>query len=389
MNREVIVLTGATGFLGSHLMAELLTRGHRLFILGRAAGGEPLEKRIRRLLGWFGIDYQNVHLETAEVGLADPLLGLDQQGYKALCAQGCRIIHCASDTRFSEQNRLESTRANVDCVKGMLTFAKDSSARFFYYVSTAYVAPCTSPLCLEAPVDGADFANVYEETKAQAEREVASRCLTYGIPFAVLRPSVVYGDARNGRANGFNALYYHVRALYYIREIYMNDLLNHSGRKSREWDIYLDDKEILHLPLRIFLKQRGQVNLIPIDYFVHAVSSLMETAEAGNVYHITSDEPKTTEELAAYCESFLKINGVHIVYNDQLNGHPPNPPEALFNKFIEPYRPYLSDTRIFDRSNTNRATGGLYPPELTYDIFERSMNYAVKANWGNGKRTGA
>jgi nucleoside-diphosphate-sugar epimerase len=226
-------------------------------------------------------------------------------------------------------------------LKEIIAFAKDSNASFFHYVSTAYVAGRTSSVCPEAPVYADEFANIYEETKAQAEKEVAARCTMYRIPFTILRPSIVYGDSRSGRANRFNALYYHVKSLYYIREIYINDILKQGGRKSREWGIYLDEKGTLHLPLSIFLAQRGYVNLIPIDYFVSAVLSVLGKAEAGSVYHITSDAPRTTEELASYCESFLKIKGIEIVYGNSSNGALSNPAKALFNRFVEPYRPYL------------------------------------------------
>jgi len=54
----------------------------------------------------------------------------------------------------------------------------------------------------------------------------------------------------------------------------------------------------------------------------------------------------------------------------------------LSNRFIEPYLPYLADTRTFARSNTDTATAGLIPPEFTYAVFERCMDYAVGVNWG-------
>ncbi|HZK60530.1 MAG TPA: SDR family oxidoreductase, partial [Anaerovoracaceae bacterium] len=54
-NKPVIALTGATGFLGSHLMAALLSKGYKIIVFGRAAKNESLEERISRLLQWFGI----------------------------------------------------------------------------------------------------------------------------------------------------------------------------------------------------------------------------------------------------------------------------------------------------------------------------------------------
>jgi len=49
---------------------------------------------------------------------------------------------------------------------------------------------------------------------------------------------------------------------------------------------------------------------------------------------------------------------------------------------MEPYRFYLSDTRLFDRPNTDAITDNLHPPEFTYEIFRNCMAYAMSVNWG-------
>ena len=59
-----------------------------------------------------------------------------------------------------------------------------------------------------------------------------------------------------------------------------------------------------------------------------------------------------------------------------------NPAEELFDSFIEPYRPYFSDTRIFDRTNTDSITDGLHPPEFTKKIFKLCVEFALRAQWG-------
>jgi len=382
LKASAIVLTGATGFLGGHLMAALLERGHQLVLLGRSSAEGNLRDRIEKLLDWFGLGDRSSQIETVEADLLKIHFGLERKDYDALCAKVGRIVHCASDTRFSESCRTEIADANVRGLSGVIDLAKDGRVSCLHYVSTAFVGGGESSRCREVSVNAAGFANVYEETKAQAEKDLAARCGLYGVPFTIIRPSIVYGDSRSGRSTRFNALYYHVKALYFIREIYLNDIKKNGGRKSREYDIHLEENGILHLPLRIFLPQRGMVNLIPIDYFVSAVLAILERGKAGGIYHLTSDAPKTLAELASYCESYLKINGLQIVYGNPSEAAPLNPPEALLDKFIESYRPYLSDIRIFERGNTNQVTGGSFPPELTFEIFERCMDYALRVNWG-------
>ena len=59
-----------------------------------------------------------------------------------------------------------------------------------------------------------------------------------------------------------------------------------------------------------------------------------------------------------------------------------NPAEELFDRFMEPYRFYLSDNRYFERSNTDSITDNLQPPEFSYEIFRNCMDYAISVNWG-------
>ena len=86
--------------------------------------------------------------------------------------------------------------------------------------------------------------------------------------------------------------------------------------------------------------------------------------------------------VAEYYGQLMKVKGVEIIYGKPPANADRNPAEELFDRFIEPYRPYLSDNRVFDRTNTLRATDGLNPPPFTYEIFKICMEYAIKVNWG-------
>jgi nucleoside-diphosphate-sugar epimerase len=366
-------------------MAALLQRGDRVLVLGRPGPGSSLESRIGKLLKWFGLQGRSSQIEAVQADLLQPRLGLDPQRYAELCSLGCQIVHLASDTRFSRANLPQSVDTNVHSLKEIINFAKASEAPFFQYVSTAFVAAPAGPTCLEEPVVSGTFTNIYEETKARAEAEVAARCGELALPFTILRPSIVYGDSQTGRSNSFTALYHHIKALCLIRDIYLSDLRNQGGKRSRACGIGLDAAGTLHLPLRIYLPRPGHVNLIPIDYFVSAALRVIEQARPGWIYHLTSDSPSTMEELACFSEGFLKLQGIEIHYGEPPQGCQPNPPEALFNKMIEPYRPYLCDTRIFDRRNLECAAPGLSPPRLCYQSFQRCMEYAVRVNWGSGE----
>ena len=227
-----------------------------------------------------------------------------------------------------------------------------------------------------------EFNNVYEETKARAEHEVAARCGREGLAYTIIRPSIVYGDSRSGRSTRFNALYHPVRSLSCVRDIYLDDIRYRGGHKARACGIALRDDGVLRLPLRVFLARRGHVDLIPVDYFVSAVMTILRACGIRRDLSPHERRAQTIDDLAAYSQAFLRIDGIEVV-DGSPNGVPLTPPEALFQRFVEPYLPYLADTRRFDRRQAIRATAGLAPPALTYEVFERCMSYAMSVDWGN------
>jgi nucleoside-diphosphate-sugar epimerase len=381
-NKPTIAITGATGFLGSHLAASLLEKGYRVIILGRPANGETLRERVLKLLRWFGLENRSDQVEMVEIDFTGDRCGIQTSKYTELCAAIDQVIHCASDTSFSERKREQVLETNTRHLTGILELASDARVNFFHYISTAYAAGVTDTVCKEQLSTTTDFVNVYEESKAQAEKVIAAYCEKHLLPLNIIRPPIVYGDSRTGRSLKFNALYYPIRSLQNIRDIYLNDIAHHGGQKSQVHGIYLDDEGFLFLPLRIYLPKKGSLNLIPVDYFVNATLKIIEKDLSGGIYHLTSKTPTTLETIAVYNERFMKVKGIEIIYSEGGNHIMRNPAEELFGRFIGPYRPYLSDARVFERTNSDRVTGDLQPPEFSAEIFNRCMEFAVRAQWG-------
>ncbi len=376
------LLTGATGFLGSHVMAGLLKKGEGVVVVGRRAGGESLAERIRRLLEWFGIEHLQERLELHEADFREPRLGLRPDEYELLRRRALPIIHCASDTRFAEKNREAVMAANVGSLAGILDLARGGPARCFHFISSAYAAGSDGAECREIPVHSRNFNNVYEESKALAESAVLAFCRQHGVAHTIIRPAIVYGDARTGRSLKFNALYHPVRSLLQLRDIYLADLGKNRGKKSAACGVRLLKDGRLHLPLRICIPNEGKINLVPVDYFTAATLAILDGPENGAIYHVASRRPAAMAQLTAFSARFLGLSGIEVIHGAAPAAETRNPPEELFDYFIRPYRPYISDRRVFLRENTDRATGAMDPPDFDYDVFRRCMEYAVAADWG-------
>lgn len=381
-NKPVIALTGATGFLGSHLMAGMITKGYNIIVFGRTAKNKSLKDRIFRLLKWFGVDSMSDQVTCIDTNLSQDNLGISSEEYSRLCSVVDSVIHCASDTSFSESKREKVMAANINNLKGILEFSKNAHVNFFHYISTVYVAGTGVTYCKETLSSVKTFTNVYEESKAAAEHIISTFCDKNDIPFSIIRPSIVYGDSQTGRSLKFNALYFPVRSAQAIRDIYLNDLMNNGGLKAAKNGIFIDKEGYLFLPLKVYLPYEGDINIIPVDYFVNTTVKIIENCSINSIYQLTNPYRTTMKIVAKYYEQLMKVRGVEIIYGQMPNDLLRNPAEELFDRFIEPYRPYLSDNRVFDRTNTILITDNFNPPEFTYDLFKTCMEYAINVNWG-------
>jgi len=385
-DKKAVLLTGATGFLGSHLMIRLLQKGYQLQVLGRPGKARSLRERLLNLLNWFAAGQFADRVTVFETDFEKKDLGLSRQDYAQLCAKEPMVIHCAADTNFAERNRQRVMATNVHALAGILELVKAGRSSFFHYFSTAYAVGDVAGVVPELPEAAGRFHNIYEESKALAESTVARYCKDFSIPYTIIRPAVVYGDSSSGRALKFNALYSPLKSLQMIKDIYLHDLQKNDGSKSAPYGIFIDADGCLHLPIRIFLPQAGCINLIPVDYFSAAALAIIENPSAGKIYHITSSTPSNMEILAGYAERFLLLKGLQVVYHSPDKNTVFNPAEELFDHFLKPYFPYLSDQRCFEKKNTDQVTDGLIPPELSYDIFARCMEYARAVEWGKAFR---
>ena len=379
-----VLLTGGTGFLGSHLAAALLERGYRVTLLARGRNGTSPERRVDGLLNWHGIgDGHRERLRVVEADIGRPGLGLSAGEASRLAGETDEIIHCASDTSFAERRRAEIEAANVGGLENVLEIVSASRASFFHLISTAYVAGKASGFCPEAPVDPPAFTNPYEETKCRAESLVRARCRERGIRLSVYRPSVVCGDSRTGRSLLFNAVYYPVRTVLFLKDVFLKDLKDRGGKRAAAMGVSLDRDGSVRLPIRIGFGQGEGVNIVPVDHFTAAFLGLMEAGDGGATYHVVNPRPTRIDELVAYTTEMFGLRGIEAVPDAELDGGPRGPLESLFDATIEAYRPYMRDRRVFGREVSGPILErlGLACPAFDYEIFRKCMVYAVSTGW--------
>jgi nucleoside-diphosphate-sugar epimerase len=380
-----ILVTGATGFLGSHLAHCLLASGYHLIVLARSKNGKSARERVAQVFGWFDpASPVSTHYTVVEGAIEAPCFGLPGARYQFLRETVDEVVHCAANTAFAERKRAEVEKGNVGTTTNLLAFLTDSHAYFLHHISTAYVAGKTADgVCREEIEQPAEFNNVYEETKHKSEVLARGFCKDNGIRLSLYRPTIVYGDSETGRSTRFNALYFPVKTVAFLRDLFTKDISENGGRKAAPLGITPASGGRIHMPIRLEKNLKGRLNLIPIDFFVRAFYALFEEALDGGIFTLACDEPVTLDTLVEFVNEKFGIKGIVTT-----NGNGPvlskNPLEVMFSAYLEAYRPYMLDTRHFSGNNARPIleSKNIVCPPFTYDIFSRCMDYAVSVDWG-------
>jgi nucleoside-diphosphate-sugar epimerase len=380
-----ILVTGATGFLGSHIAVALLRAGYRVAVLARASKGLPACDRIGRLARWFGLDDKAAGaIEIVEGDILDPAWVDAVLDGAAGPGRFDEIVHCASNTAFAERKRAEVEAANIGGLRSILDLAARGGCVFFHHVSTAYAAGRRAGRCPEDWVEAGPFTNVYEETKANGEIMARDICRSEGIRLNVYRPTIVYGDSTTGRTLRFNALYYPIKAALSIRDIYMDDLRSGNGQKAAEVGIRLTKNGRLFIPIRIETRPGTGINLVPVDHCVRAVLAIFEDGLEGGLYHIANSRLTRIEDLVAFGARHFGLEGIETCRAEAFAAAPKNTLELLYDSYLEIFKPYMQDARTFDMTGAAPILEkhGLACPDFDYDAFARCMDYAVGVGWG-------
>jgi thioester reductase-like protein len=207
-----IVVTGATGHLGPHLVAELLRVDafERLYVVARSAD-TPAEARVRSLerIARSMLNSRGHRANRGAVVAIDAeLFGSSPPLRRRLRDETTVVLHAAADTRFTAAYQ-DLHAANVASTSAMCRFAASCShLQQVLFVSTACVAGRRTGSIAEHLLDeSAGFANAYEHTKSEAESVVAGSQL----PARIARLTTCVGSDHDGYVHRLGAVHYLLR----------------------------------------------------------------------------------------------------------------------------------------------------------------------------------
>ncbi len=336
-----ILLTGATGFLGSQIAKRLVSDGdHKVFVLIRPNDENEALKKLKgswafdkTLSAAIGRQFFIVQGDFTKEGL-----GLKDEDKRMLQDEVKIIIHAGADVSF-QKDEADLFKTNTIGTKNMIAFGKTiEDLKRFVYVSTAYVAGTGEGLIKEETVQAPGYANSYESSKAEAEQAV----LQSSLPYTICRPGMIVGDSKSGYIKNFNTIYYLLRQL----------LL----------------KKLPIIPARSDIL----LNLVPVDYVAEMiVKAAFEEKTEGKIFHLTCPEKQApkAEELSDHVCDWAKKNldievrkpfylSLPFVKKMALDyGNKKEGKQKDFYHNMLTVAPYFYSDQKFDRSNTDTLLG--------------------------------
>ncbi len=358
---EHVLLTGATGFVGSFLLAELVrsTRA-TVFCLVRGSDEADAGRRLRDVLRRYRLaDAVPDGRVIPVVGdLAQPLLGLSPELHGRLAEQVDVIHHTGAWVHTMHPYR-QLRSANVGGTREVLRLAAAAPGTPVHYMSTigaAVQADGSTTTVREDCRLSAESVNPngYVSSKWVAEQLVhAAR--DRGIPTTVFRPGRVSGHSGTGIGGTTDSFWLIVRTMLELGAVphFAGD---HTGI---------------------------EVDLVPVDYVARAVAELAGRPESvGTTYHIRNPHLVSLDAVVhALREAGYRLDVVSPedwstrLDTQAAQGSDPFRVAAMFGRLVPMLR--AASALRFDADHTDRALAdtAIHCPDVDDDVLGRYVDY--------------
>ncbi len=250
-------VTGATGFIGRHLVEELLKRDGTIHVLVREGSRGKVDDLIQRL------DAPEGRIVAVPGDLSAPGLGVESFDEKI-----DHLFHLAAvyDIEADEE---ASVRANVDGTKHVIEFANSHDVGRFHHTSSIAVAGSYRGVFQEDMFEeDQKLPHHYHSTKYESERMVRAGVEAKTLVF---RPGIVVGHSQTGEMDKVDGPYYLFKLLQRLRNA---------------------------LPAWFPLAgpEGGQTTIVPVDFVAQAMDHIAHLPDEdlpGDTFHLVDPEAMT------------------------------------------------------------------------------------------------
>ena len=259
-------ITGATGFIGRHLVARLLERDGDIYVLVREESTDKLDSLIEK---WGPEAKERVRPVTGD--LAEPALGVSEENVENLRSASIdHFFHLAAIydmTADEEPNRI----ANVEGTRHAVELANQLGVGLFHHTSSIAAAGKYKGLFREDMFDeDQKLDHPYHRTKFEAEKIARTQTK---VPWRVYRPSIVVGNSQTGEMDKIDGPYYFFTAIKMLRH-------------------YLPGWFPLIGP------ELGDTNIVPVDFVADAMDHIAHQPDLdGQAFHLMSSKSQRSGEV--------------------------------------------------------------------------------------------
>ncbi len=263
-------VTGATGFIGRHLVQELIDhRQGEIHVLVRKGSLPRMEALIRR----WGSD----RVIPVLGDLSKPGLGVAKKWITEHHGDIEHFFHLAAIYDMTADDATNETM-NVGGTRHALRLADALKVGCFHQVSSVAAAGEFAGRFDETMfAEGQHLPSPYHRTKYESERLVREEAT---VPWRIYRPSVVVGDSQTGAMDKVDGPYYFFPLMKLMRD------------NLPSW-----------LPL--IGVDLGDTNVVPVDYVAKAMDHLAHLPDRdGEAFHLVNPEPQPVVDMInAFCDA--------------------------------------------------------------------------------------
>ena len=265
-------VTGATGFIGRHLVERLLVREGDIHVLVR----ESSQERLGRLVERWGAGAAD-RVKPVVGDLDRPNLGLSDEQIAALTGAVEHVFHLAAMYDMTADDA-SNERLNVGGTRHAVQLANTLRAGHLHHVSSVAAAGEHRGLFREDHFDeGQKLPSAYHRTKFLSEKHVREEAT---VPWRVYRPAIVVGHSQTGEMDKIDGPYYFFKAIQKLRHA------------IPEW-VPLVGPEL------------GYTNIVPVDFVAAAMDHIAhQPGLDGQAFHLTNPKSmRVGESLNAFAEA--------------------------------------------------------------------------------------
>jgi NAD(P)-dependent dehydrogenase (short-subunit alcohol dehydrogenase family) len=256
-------VTGATGFIGRHLVEQLLAnREGQIYVLVREGSTERLQELIE---GWG----QPERIVPVVGDLTEEKLGVSDDKIAELRGNVDHFFHLAAIYDMTADTDT-NMKLNVGGTRNAVDLANEIEAGILHHVSSIAAAGTYKGLFREDMFDeGQKLDHPYHRTKFESEK--IARTQTKGA-WRVYRPAVVVGHSQTGEMDKIDGPYYFFKAIQKLRHY------------LPEW-----------LPL--IGPEMGYTNIVPVDFVAAALDHIAHQPDLdGQAFHLSSPKSQRSGE---------------------------------------------------------------------------------------------